>query len=524
MLRLCITLCISLLASVFSAHATFNPLEIIPADKSQVSSLSSITVQWPGEWLGSVASGTCGKVTDEAGSVVATLTCEEDWGYLNAACNLILSEKITTPGKYSVYVDANTVFDEDEEYGNEAFTLQYEIVEGSQEIKLLSANPENNSIVASLNTIKTYWSARISVVHTEVTGEVLDDENEKICDVTISRVFSSDPVTLTLSETIVSPGKYKVIIPAGALESEDGSKSEECTLSYTVSESAATTLSPAEINPANDSVIACLAKITIVWNSEFDFGYEAEEVGKVTDESGNTIATLDCVADWMDENTLVFNLSQPVTEDGTYSVFIEAGKIVAADGSRNDDIELTYTIDSSKVEANLKFWVFPSASRIEDEFFPDIEIEFDEKVELNVTEFTFESDQHDIVKVNADLWYDTVTLDCSAINKAGVWTLTIPEGAFKSIETGNINPEKTYQWEFVSTLTGIGNVMDKDRELRISSEKITIRGYDEVWIFDLVGKLYGHYQGNSVITLQPGIYFIRCMAGNQPAIYKVVIE
>lgn len=527
MIRYFITLCTSLLVAVFTVHAEFNPSKIIPADKSQVASLSTITVIWPGEWLDGVAPGQCGKVEDESGKQVATLTCEEDYGYENAACSLILSEIITTPGKYIVYVNANTALNEDGDEGNEAFTIQYEVVSASEvAIELVSANPEDNSTVASLSKIETYWSAKISVVNSDVTCEVLDDKGLKVSGVTVSKgIFSTDPIVFTLDETIKLSGKYTVNIPAGVLESEDGIKSEASTLTYTVSESATIPLlNPTEINPANYSVIGHLYKFTIAWDSEFDFGFDAKEVGKVTDEYNTTIASINCSVDWWDENTIVFTLSQPISAEGTYIVSIEAGKIIAANGAQNDDINLVYNIDPSKVEADLQYWVIPSDAKIEGDEFPDVEFEFDEKVELNITEFTFESDKHEKVTVNAALSYETVTLDCTPIKTPGVWTLTIPEGAFKSVETGNINPEKTYQWEFVHAQSGIGNIVDSDHKLSVSPGKIVIKGYDEVKIFDLNGKMWSNYHGNVSTTLQPGVYFIQCFEENKMTAYKILME
>lgn len=520
------TICFSLFALVLPAKAAFYPLEIRPADNSQVPSLSTITVTWPGEWLEDVASGVCGKVENENGTEVATLTCEEDYSYEKPTCILTLSETITSPGQYTVYVNADTAFNEDEE-GNDPFTIHYEIVEGSEAvIHLLSANPEDNSILTSLSTIETYWSEKISVLNSDAEIEVLDDNAEKVCGVTVSKgVFSTDPITLTLDETIKIPGKYTVIIPAGALETEDGMKSESCTLSYTISNSAETPLlNPVEINPADNSIIGHLYQFTIAWDSEFDFAFDAEDVGKVTDEFDITVATINCSADWMDENSIVFTLSQPISEEGTYTVSIEAGKIIASNGAKNNEVNLTYIIDPSMVEVNLHYWIFPSDSKIEGEEFPNIEIEFDEKVEMTLSEFTFESDQHETVTVNATLSYETVTLDCSQIRAPGVWTLTIPEGAFKSIETGSTNPENTHQWEFIQTLTEIDHIVDLGHKVSLSSDNLEIEGYDEVRIFDLGGEMQARYSGNVKTTLCPGVYFIQCIEKNRLTTYKVFIE
>lgn len=528
MIRFFTTVCIALMAAFIPAHAAMTYTEIIPAPDSKVASLSTITVLWSAEWLEDVASGQCGRVEDESGNQVATITCEEDYGYENAACNLILSETITTPGQYTVYVDADAAFDEDEE-GNEAFSIKYEVVSATEtSIELVSADPENNSTVTSLSKIETVWSYSISVINSDEAGEVVDENGDKVCDLTASMgVFSTDPITFTLSKTISDPGFYTVNIPAGLFETEDGVKSAECTLSYTVEEVPETPLLPTEIDPEDNSVMGHLNKFTIAWNADFDFGYEAEEVGRVTDENNITVATINCEADWMDTNVIEFTLSQPVIEAGTYTVTIEAGKIVAADNTKNEEITLTYTVDPSLVEVDLTYWVIPAGEdKFTDETFPNIEFVFSEEIELKITEFEFESADNEKVEVTATLSYDkeTVTFDCSTITNSGVWTLTIPEGAFKSSTTGNINPANSYTWEYEKVTVGIGNIVDENHELFISEGRVVVKGYDEVSIYDLKGNNVAHYRGNVSDTLQPGLYLIQCMEGNKKTAYKVIVK
>lgn len=520
-----ITLCFSVLACIMPAHAAFAPERMLPADNSEVASLSTITVFWSGEWLEEVAAGECGVVENESGTKVATLTCEEDFSYETPACIFTLSEKITAPGKYKVSVNGNTVLS-DEEKWNEPFEINYTIVENAQEsIKLISVSPENESTITALNSIETFWSEKISIVNTEVQCEVFDNDEEKVCDVAVSKgVFSSDPVTFTLNEPIKPPGKYTLIIPAGALETENGIKSEAISLTYTVVESSSTLLSPVEITPEDNSVIGNLYKFTIAWNAEFDYDFEADEVGKVTDEFGITAATINCCADWLEENTIIFTLSQPISMEGEYTITIDAGSIIAADGSKNDEINIKYTVDPSKIEANLEYWVIPSESKIVDEIFPDIEFVFKEEIELNITEFTFDSDQNETVTVNATLSKDAVTLDCRTITLPRIWTVTIPEGAFKSIETGNINPEKTYQWEFKPNTSGIHAIGDHADRLTISRGQVAIHGYDEASITDMLGKKIARYQGDATISLTPGIYLIQCIEASKMTTYKIYIK
>lgn len=346
MIRNLIAICVSVLAFTLPGHAAFEPAQVIPADNSEVASLSKITVKWPGEWFEGISYDICGKVVDASGQKVADITCEENFSYANAACDLILSEKITEPGTYTVYVDADAVQSEDEEW-NQPFQLKYTVVDASlQSIKLESANPQNNSTVASLRTIKTFWSDRIKTINQDIKCEVLDSDGNKVSDVKVEKgVFSTDPITFTLSQEVVNDGTFKVVIPAGLLLTEDGIKSEAVTLIYTVDSSTAVTLTPLSINPENNSIIENLDEFSIVWDTEFDFDYEATGVGKVTDELGFTVATINCMADFMDADILVFVLSESLEEAGEYTVVIEAGAITDSNGAKNSEITLTYTIN-----------------------------------------------------------------------------------------------------------------------------------------------------------------------------------
>lgn len=302
MIRKFILTCIVAMACCSVANAAFSPKEIIPADGQEVASLSKVTVIWPGDWLEDVTFDECGRVEDEQGTRVATITCEENWGKDGAACDFILSEKISTPGTYTIYVDADAVQGEDEEW-NEAFQLTYKVVSASDaKINLVSVNPENNAVVSMLSKIETVWSEEDLSINREMQCSVTDSEGEVVSEIEVSKgYFSSDPVTFTLSKSIETAGTYKVTIPAGVLETEDGVKSEAVELTYIVDPTAVIILHPVTVDPEDKATVSMLYKINITWDGEFDFDYEAEEVGKVTDELGTTVATLNCAADMLEE-------------------------------------------------------------------------------------------------------------------------------------------------------------------------------------------------------------------------------
>lgn len=527
MTRSFILLSLILLTWALPVNADVKAVKIIPAADTKVSSLSTITVIWDAEWLEDVNSGICGRVEDENGTQVATLTVEENFSYEQAAFDLILSDEITTPGEYTVYVDADAIFNEDE-VGNEPFTIKYTIVAGAQNsIRLESADPADNATVSFLSVIKTEWSeTKNCTVNDEIECEVLNSDNEKVSGVSVSKgVFSTDPVIFSLDKRIDTAGTYKLIIPSGVLETTDGTKSEAVTLTYTVSPSSYEALTPIEIDPDDNTVLPYMSKFTISWKADFDFGFEAKEVGKVVDELGITVATINCYADFLEENIVIFEMSQPLSDEGEYTVTIDAGRIIASDGSKNNEIILTYTVDPSMIEADLEYSVDPSEStKIDTEEFPNIKLFFDEEVVMNISEFTFKSDINDYVNVPAALNYfcDEVELDCSDIKTPGTWTLTIPKGAFKSVETGSINPEKTYQWIFAST--GIEEVYEINDRISISPEGVATRGYDEVRIYDLSGKLLIQSLGDVNCTLPSGIYMMQCTERNHISNYKLLLN
>lgn len=505
------------------ANAAFSPMEVIPTDGAEVASLSKITVVWPAEWLEEVAPGICGRVENATGDTVAQLTCEENYSYNNAACDFLLSERISDQGVYTVFVDAAAVMNEDEEE-SDAFQLTYRIIDSSDAvIRLVSAIPENNAVVASLSKIETEWSDRVKTVNTELECAVFDEKGTKITDVSVSKgYFSTDPVVFTLEKTIDTQGTFTLSIPSGLLVSEDGVKSEAVDLTYTVDAESAGSLTAVAIDPEDHSVVALMSKFSITWDADFEFGYEAEEIGQVIDEYGITVATLSCEADWLEDNVLICYLSSPLTEAGEYTVEINAGTITASNGLRNEAITLAYTIDPSKAETNLKYWLSPTAGQIEGTEFPDVEFIFDEEIELLVSEFTFESSNGDIVTVPASLYYDTVTLDCHNITNSGIWTLTVPEGAFRSLENGSVNAGAVIEWiyDFESGVNGPVEFI----QVEVTDRHIRTVGANKTVVYDINGNIISDIEGDAEIKVMPGIYFVHIAGKLSAETRKIIVR
>ncbi|MDE5796542.1 MAG: hypothetical protein K2H75_05490, partial [Muribaculaceae bacterium] len=232
----------------FTLTYTVEPMEPVvleyatPADGSTLTRLSQVAVELSGgdplfgiEWK----SGVKASIVNQDGE-----TMEETATIRNMPSGYVLklSSAIATPGTYTITIPADAMYaingDMMPVYGteNKETILVYNVVE-SEPVEFLSADPENDSVVALLEYVATSWSIDI-----ESDVEELFVTNENGETVTTAFLYiEGTECFLTFEDMITDNGVYTIVIPEETLFAFDteGNRivdnyNEEVILTYTI--------------------------------------------------------------------------------------------------------------------------------------------------------------------------------------------------------------------------------------------------------------------------------------------------
>ncbi len=373
--------------TVQPAVEPYHLTEATPEDGSTVEELSVIQTQWEGpeaEWgIGVSNSKEAVIARDADGNQVATGTIRNVF----TGIQIRLSEKITTPGEYTVTIMPEMVFgaeDIDEDTGlpipapgtgNEETTLRYTVQPAIEKYHLTEAKPEDGSTVENLSVIETQWEGPETECGIDVSSSmeaviVRDADGNQVATGRLKNVPTG--VQINLSQTIDTDGDYTVTILAGMVFGADefdeetmqtipapGTENEETTLHYTV-QKAVEPYHLTEATPEDGSTVEKLSVIETQWEgTETAYGVDvssSKEAVIVRDSEGNQVATgtLKKVA-----SGIQITLSQTIETDGGYTVTILAGMVFGSEGfdaetlqsiivpgTENEETVLHYTVVS----------------------------------------------------------------------------------------------------------------------------------------------------------------------------------
>lgn len=232
----------------FTLTYTVEPMDPVvleyttPADGSTLTCLSQVEVELSGgdplfgiEWKSGVKA-TIVNQDDETMEETATIRNMPS-GYV-----LKLSSAITTPGTYTITIPADAMYAINDDmmpvYGteNKETTLVYNVVE-SEPVEFLSADPENDSVVALLEYVATSWTTDIESDVEELF--VMNENGETVT--TAFLYIEGTECFLTFEDMITDNGIYTIVIPEETLFAFDSkgnrivdNYNEEVILTYTV--------------------------------------------------------------------------------------------------------------------------------------------------------------------------------------------------------------------------------------------------------------------------------------------------
>lgn len=265
---------------------------------------------------------------------------------------------ITTDGTYTITIAEGVIGNS--EYETSGYTsgncnpaLTYSYTVGETEIPAeyaVTADPADGSTVESLSKIKLTWEKQEYANDSYNNGdiEVKNAAGEVVTTCTTDYVDWSitNALYLTLKSEITTAGTYTVSIPAarfnfGELGDTDA---PAYTLTYTIGGTVKNEGLVAD--PADGSTVESLTEIKLTWTNaeEAEDTYESTLPITVTNAAGEVVTRGECyIYDGDDANVLHLVFYDEVTEEGTYTVTIPAGRMLL-DGTAAPAYSLTYTV------------------------------------------------------------------------------------------------------------------------------------------------------------------------------------
>lgn len=265
---------------------------------------------------------------------------------------------------------------------------EYVLLEYTADVKtdtftLLSSDPENQSTVEALETVKLTMNGAAS--NDYVGGfdsskqvQLFTGDGQVVTTATLSRAEAegtTNDVVVTLAEKVTKQGEYRLVIPAGAIYNKKYDEIEpdfgvaygatynpEISLSFRVQQVASFTLLSAE--PAADSKVSSLKTVKVTMNgaatNDAIGGFDNSKVITVLGAEGETVTT--ATIDFTDPNDFSSNdatitLADEVTLYGQYTLVIPEATIynslfddsaedfgVSFGATYNPEIRLTYNV------------------------------------------------------------------------------------------------------------------------------------------------------------------------------------
>lgn len=258
------------------------------------------------------------------------------------------------------------------------------------EVTLVSADPENESVIQMNENVFTYtFSAPIKVVNAQRNmGQGITQ--------TINYIVEDNKVVVTMPATAMIPGDYIGI--SLTIEDQDGNRLAGTDdlgyylFNYTVYKAKEYdySLAPVSVDPA-------AGQVESLQGFNFTFGQEValkeEAVAYILNESGDTINTLGLFVNDEDWTQLSAYLRMPLTAAGNYTLVIPQGIIMSTDyyetetfvvGKLNAELKYAYTV-GTLVEPNslLPVAVTPDTADVELTSLNTIVLTFDKWVAVH---------------------------------------------------------------------------------------------------------------------------------------------
>ncbi len=285
---------------------------------------------------------------------------------------------ITTPGTYTICI-GDSVYSLGTGYNAEVkdakVYITYTVIEAPTAEISVTADPESESTLQTLSTIKLTADETIYVNETPVT--VYNRAERK----SFTATLAADPTNgnmavITLDSVLTAEenaGDYTIDIPSGVFGDKTwydndlmtGRTNEPLTLYYTLGEE----LPQGDLfttDPEAGSTVTSLQHIVIsVGDGSSDYSASAGKVS-ITAPDGTVIFNDDPSAIWPDDWTAPvyqyeINLSEAATAPGVYTMTIPDGYFLNADGEEVAGTTITWTIDGDAPQTSL-FTTDPEAS------------------------------------------------------------------------------------------------------------------------------------------------------------------
>jgi hypothetical protein len=349
-------------ASVFSLSAYAGTVPLIGTDpeQGQVEELSSVTLSFSAAV--SAATGvdlnTAFTVKDQDGKEYAYTAVANS---RRANIVMTLSEKITTPGTYTVNLPEGSVSVAGSGDTNANINLKYTIAAPAAELPTLEymAFPEEEEPLESLSTLMLYLPEveEISIVAWETNDASLayatvEKDNKTVTRgmLDISTYMRMEVLSIEFDDVVSEPGTYTVVIPSGAIkDASTGTVYGKLELTYTVEGLADAVYT---VSPVNGSELEKLSgDIRFTYTDYAKIGNaNGPMMIDVLDADGKSVGKFESsLPGFANVVQISIDEDDAITTPGTYTITIPAGGIVGFINEDGDSKPLgaatvTYTV------------------------------------------------------------------------------------------------------------------------------------------------------------------------------------
>jgi hypothetical protein len=355
-----------------------------------------------------------------------------------------------------------------------AFAMSAIAFAASASVEVISVSPEQGN-VTSLQTINIGFSSAVANSEGEMDYSfitVTDDSNNSYS-YSATCSMRTAVLSISLDEEITAHGTYTVTIPAQSLMSMSGETNDDAiVLKYNVTDEAnagETTYSYTwgTPEPTPGKVKSVAKSISIPFTSSESISvYDCDSKGaKVSGPDGDIDYSRIAISSR--SNTVSLYLNDEITAVGTYTITIPEGWVVNTDGKGiSPELSFSYTIE--EVLPTPDFFANPDPEE-EQATLSTIQLYMPEVNDFSLVAYetgdaslAYAVVEKDGVKVTQGLLEEgsmtfgrntintiDITLD-STVAEAGTYTVTIPQGAVKDNESGDL------LGEFVMTYNVVG--------------------------------------------------------------------
>lgn len=219
---------------------------------------------------------------------------------------------------------------------------------GTAVLTLVSSNPADSAEVNWLDNLHLTFDQELT--RCDGTYTLTNAEGKVIRTGNLQAGATTTEANIIFSPRMESAGQYTLTIAAGAVAAGDATN-EEIVLHYNVI--GRNTFLPLTITPENDTEVESLDHIFLTF-AQNAVNNVSTDVLNVTNAEGEVVATATMYDNYYKttdrlpgstENDVVVQLSQTLTEAGTYTIVIPENKITQYSPSTyNPEITLTYTV------------------------------------------------------------------------------------------------------------------------------------------------------------------------------------